>query len=157
MHIRNGLEQELFSLHEFPYIFAYLEYLYNLSVDQRNLMLAGIIEDAAENIFETPKLLKKRKKLDKIQKLYFDEYIYFQGMALFSKQVLLLTYRAMSEMMRGLLKTGVVKNYFTEEYEEEAAYFKRFKEFHNLPYPSYMDYKKYREDSKGLEDKSVLV
>jgi len=89
MHIRNGFEQELFSLHEFPYIFAYLEYLYNLNIDQRNLMLSGIIEDAAENIFETPKLLKKRKKLDKIQKLYFDEYIYFQGMALFSKQVLL--------------------------------------------------------------------
>jgi len=63
----------------------------------------------------------------------------------------------MLEMMRGLLKAGVVKNYFVEEYEEEAAYLKRFKEFHNLPYPSFMNYEKYQEIIKPLNDKSVCL
>lgn len=85
MHIKSGFEQELYSLHEFRYVFAYVELLCSLCAEQRGLILAGIVEDAAENIFETPKLQKKRKKLDRIQKLYFDEYVYFQGMTLFSK------------------------------------------------------------------------
>jgi len=63
----------------------------------------------------------------------------------------------MLEMMRGLLKAGVVKNYFVEEYEEEAAYLKRFKEIYNLPYPSFMSYEKYQEIIKTLNDKSVCL
>ncbi len=86
MYMKRGFELDLYCLHELPYIFAYLELLYNSGVNQRNFMVCGLIEDAnTENVFETPGLAKKRRKLDRIQKLYFDELVYFQGMALFSK------------------------------------------------------------------------
>ena len=86
LYMKRGFELDLYSLHELPYIFAYLEVLYNSGVNQRNFMLSWLIEGSNENnIFDTPGLNKKRKKLDKIQRLYFDELVYFQGMALFSK------------------------------------------------------------------------
>ena len=65
-----------------------MERVEELAANQRHLMLIGIIEDVSDDIFQTPNLLKKRKKLHKIQKLYFDEYLYYQGMTLFSKYVL---------------------------------------------------------------------
>ena len=39
----------------------------------------------ADSILEIPAINKKRKKLSKIQKLFFDEFIYYHGMAQFAK------------------------------------------------------------------------
>ena len=63
----------------------------------------------------------------------------------------------MSNMIRGLIKEGVVKNFFRETYQEEIAYLKRFKIFEKLLYPTYIDYKKYQENSKPFNEKTVRI
>jgi len=162
LYLNRGFELELYLPHELPFIFSYLELLYNSAVNQRTFMLCGIIEDVdQDNIFNTPNFAKKRKRLDKIQKLYLDELVYFQGMSLFAKYFycigLMLKNRAMYTMILGCLKEGTIKSYFNEPFQEESAYNKRFKIFMSLLYPTFQNYQKYQEIIKPLSDKKVFL
>ena len=61
----------------------------------------------------------------------------------------------MYTMMLGCIKDGIVKSFFAEPFQEEAAYLKRYKIFQSMLYPTFVDYKRYQELIKPLSEKKV--
>jgi hypothetical protein len=98
-YVQRGFELQLYSLHELPFLYAYLEHLYSAAAVHRKLLVAGILNSGTkkqekfvepssinfDNLQEDPNTVKKRKKMTSIQKLLFDDIYYFQAMTLYSK------------------------------------------------------------------------
>ena len=63
--------------------------------------------------------------------------------------------RAMSVLVRGCIGGGIIKNFFSDPAQEEAAYELRFGLFRNIAYPAYVEYGKYQEGQQGLAGKKV--
>lgn len=160
-HLKMGFPLDLYAPYEFAMIFSYLTYVFGILQNNRRVMIIGFWEDLYKSGMisfeekENQQFFKRRKKMNPLQKLVWDQFQFFHAL-----QEL---YSASAFLFLLLMKDGHIKNPLRsmfakekgENFVEKNTYRRRFYLFKYLNFPRYQEYEEYEKLYNKAFDEST--
>jgi len=161
-HMKLGFPLELYAPYEYSMVFNYLTYTYSILQNNRRIMMFGFCEDlfrsksndfniSSDRLFND-EFNKRRSKMNPLQKLVCDQYIFYNAMQELSianalLYMLLMKHEYIKNPLRGQFGKDKAVNFI-----EENTYKRRFFLFKYVQMPRYQEYEEYENLYNKVHD-----